>query len=69
MKQHSKHGSIGRSVARAVFDKRVSRKGQRNVEVHLSEPELAAIAQAAADMAFRLVTKEAERPGHDNECH
>jgi hypothetical protein len=53
MKQHPKHDSIGRSVARAVFDKRVSRKGQRNVEVHLSEPELAAIAQAAADMALR----------------
>jgi hypothetical protein len=53
--------SISRAYARAVFDKR-SRKGYRNVEVHLSEAELAAIIEGAVLDAMNRVKREVEEP-------
>jgi len=58
---------FGEVLASKVFDARSPPRGQRNVEVHLTERELASLLQDAYDTGVRRAKAVAEAERHDND--
>lgn len=53
----------GLRAAKAMFDKRITRKGFRNVEVHLSEAEVAAVFALGWQAGYAVRTAPGREPG------